>query len=96
MQKKSPRKREKYMSGLKTEYMGHNMITMKRKEMRKKSKGYKLDGIVLIVKSKNEGRYRFTELNPNVQKSFGEIKKRALNFDQDGCSTFEENEFDCV
>ena len=27
--------------------------------------------------------------------SFREIKERVPNFDQDGCNTFEKNEFDC-
>ena len=37
-------------------------------------------------------------MNPSVQVSFREIKKRALNlyFDQDGCNMFQENEFDCT
>ena len=37
-------------------------------------------------------------MNPSVQVSFREIKKRALNlyFDQDGCNMFQENEFDCI
>ena len=37
-------------------------------------------------------------MNPSVQVSFREIKKRALNlyFDQDGCNVFQENECDCI
>ena len=37
-------------------------------------------------------------MNPSIQVSFREIKKRALNlyFDQDGCNVFQENEFDCI
>ena len=30
-----------------------------------------------------------------MQVSFREIKERVPNFDQDGCNTFEKNEFDC-
>ena len=50
------------------------------------------------VKPKDGGGYRYIEVNPSVQVSFREIKKRALNlyFDQDGCSVFQENEFDCI
>ena len=50
------------------------------------------------VKRKNGGGYRYTEVNPSVQVSFREIKKKALNlyFDQNGCNVFQENEFDCI
>ena len=50
------------------------------------------------VKPRDGGGYRYIEVNPSVQVSFREIKKRALNlhFDQDGCDVFQENEFDCI
>ena len=50
------------------------------------------------VKPKDGGGCRYIEVNPSVQVSFREIKKRALNlyFDQDGCNVFQENEFDCI
>ena len=37
-------------------------------------------------------------MNPSVQVSFREIKKRALNlyFDKDECNVFQENEFDYI
>ena len=37
-------------------------------------------------------------MNPSIQVSFREIKKRALNlyFDQDGCNVVQENEFHCI
>ena len=50
------------------------------------------------VKPKDDGGYSYIEVNPSVQVSFGEIKKRALNlyFDLDGCNVFQENKFDCI
>ena len=45
------------------------------------------------VMPKDGGGYSYIEMNPSIQVSFREIKKRALNlyFDLDGCNVFQEN-----
>ena len=51
-QKKSLRKGRNVWEGSKTEYVGRNII-IRRKGVKSKSKGYKLDGIVLMMKKKD-------------------------------------------
>ena len=99
--KEKSKKREKRMGGLLERIRGRKYDNYKKKRSEVKIKRLQIrwnrfddeEERYKTVKSKDGSGYRYIEVNPSVQVSFKDIKKRALNlyFDQDGCNVFQEN-----